>query len=61
MPEEMIKMIELRDVIYRKFNEIGFTYVTMDLMGYRSGSMNEVLSLAEMIKSGEEQRKKQVQ
>lgn len=61
MPEEMIKMIELRDVIYRKFNEIGFTYVTMDLMGYRSGSMNEVLSLAEMIKSGKEQRKKQVQ
>ncbi|SNS73550.1 uncharacterized protein SAMN05446037_10199 [Anaerovirgula multivorans] len=27
----------------KKFNEIGFTYVTLDLNGYRTGSMNEIL------------------
>ncbi len=29
--------------IIRKFREIGFIYVTMDLQGFRSGSANEVL------------------
>jgi len=33
-----------RDELLSKFKEIGFTYVTLDLEGYRSGSMNEVLS-----------------
>jgi len=33
-----------RDELLGKFKEIGFTYVTLDLEGYRSGSMNEVLS-----------------
>jgi uncharacterized protein len=33
-----------RDGLLGKFKEIGFTYVTLDLEGYRSGSMNEVLS-----------------
>lgn len=32
-----------RKEIIRRFREIGFTYVTLDLMGFRSGSMNEVL------------------
>jgi uncharacterized protein len=27
--------------IYRAFREFGFTYVTLDLLGYRSGSFNE--------------------
>ena len=31
-----------------RFKEIGFTYVTLDLTGYRSGSMNEVLSETEL-------------
>ena len=26
------------------FKEYGFTYVTMDLTGYRTGSMNETLN-----------------
>ena len=26
-----------------KFKEYGFTYVTMDILGYRMGSMNETL------------------
>ncbi|ODS32733.1 MAG: hypothetical protein SCARUB_02115 [Candidatus Scalindua rubra] len=33
-----------RNELLSKFKEIGFTYVTLDLEGYRSGSMNEVLS-----------------
>ncbi len=33
-----------REELTEKFKEIGFTYVTLDLEGYRSGSMNEVLT-----------------
>jgi uncharacterized protein len=44
MPSEIHKVIEHRDAIYDKFSKLGFTYVTLDLQGYRTGSMNEVLS-----------------
>jgi uncharacterized protein len=44
MPDEIHKVIEHRDVIYETFSKLGFTYVTLDLKGYRTGSMNEVLS-----------------
>lgn len=30
--------------IYEKLHELGFSYVTVDLLGYRTGSMNENLS-----------------
>jgi len=33
----------LMDKIAQKFEKIGYTYVTLDLKGYRTGSMNEVL------------------
>lgn len=33
----------IRDEIVRGFKEIGFVYVTIDLQGYRTGSMNEAL------------------
>lgn len=46
MPDDLLKVIEHRDAIYDKFNKLGFTYVTLDLQGYRTGSMNEVLSQA---------------
>jgi uncharacterized protein len=29
--------------IAKKLKSLGFTYVAMDLLGYRSGSMDEVL------------------
>lgn len=47
MPEEFPKLMEAdtREKIVRKFKEYGFTYVTMDLLGYRMGSMNETLNL----------------
>ncbi|MEE8575041.1 MAG: ATP-dependent sacrificial sulfur transferase LarE [Thermodesulfobacteriota bacterium] len=34
---------KVREKVIRKFKEAGFTYVTLDLEGYRTGSMNEVL------------------
>ncbi len=38
----------VREELADRFKEIGFTYVTLDLAGYRSGSMNEVLSETEL-------------
>ena len=33
------------DILRKEFKELGFKYVTIDLEGYRSGSLNEVLPL----------------
>ncbi len=33
----------IREKIYDKLREIGFMYVTLDMKGYRLGSMNETL------------------
>ncbi|MFQ5925008.1 MAG: ATP-dependent sacrificial sulfur transferase LarE [Dehalococcoidia bacterium] len=35
--------VELRHQVVARLKLIGYTYVTLDLQGYRSGSMNEVL------------------
>lgn len=35
---------EVRETVYKKLKEFGFSYVTLDLQGYRVGSMNESLS-----------------
>ena len=45
MPEEFEKLLrkDVRENIVVQFKQYGFTYVSMDLMGYRMGSMNEVL------------------
>jgi uncharacterized protein len=45
LPEEFEKLIDgaNRSRITKEFKEYGFTYVTMDLTGYRTGSMNETL------------------
>lgn len=34
----------MRELIVEHFKKLGFVYVTLDLQGYRTGSMNEVLS-----------------
>ena len=34
---------EIRERVYKRFKEIGFMYVTLDMLGYRLGSMNETL------------------
>ncbi len=46
LPEDFDKLLreEVRSKVYSRFREIGFTYVTLDLLGYRTGSMNETLS-----------------
>ena len=35
--------LELMDNVYKQFREIGFAYTALDLQGYRTGSMNEVI------------------
>lgn len=44
-PEEMKRALDLEitEKIAAKFRALGFKYVTLDLHGYRSGAMNEVL------------------
>ena len=40
---ERILQEDNREKIYTTLKELGFSYVTMDLLGYRTGSMNETL------------------
>lgn len=40
---ELGRVLDLRDTIVRELKAIGFKYVTLDLEGYRSGSMDEAL------------------
>ena len=35
-----------RQAVVKKFKEVGFNYVSLDLQGYRTGSMNEALAKA---------------
>jgi len=48
--EELATALSLdqMDQITAAFRQIGFQYVTLDTAGYRSGSMNEVLSLTQI-------------
>lgn len=42
---EMARMMEpeIREKVVKGFKALGFTYVTLDLQGYRTGSLNELL------------------
>ncbi len=42
-PDCLERIMEMREEILTHFRRIGYTYVTLDLQGFRSGSMNEVL------------------
>lgn len=47
VPENDISRLvsdEIRKEVYRKFKEIGFLYVTLDMRGYVTGSMNATLN-----------------
>ena len=44
-PDEFSKVLEHQETIVSEFKKIGFNYVSMDLQGYRTGSMNETLSV----------------
>ncbi|MBR2258780.1 MAG: ATP-dependent sacrificial sulfur transferase LarE [Blautia sp.] len=45
LPADFSKIIsdEIRIPLIKRFKDLRFTYVSMDLAGYRTGSMNEVL------------------
>jgi uncharacterized protein len=43
-PDDLPRALALRDRIVAVGRELGFTYVTLDLAGFRSGSMNEGLT-----------------
>lgn len=43
--ENFSKILKQSKKITKKFKEIGFNYVTIDLEGYRTGSLNEVLKI----------------
>jgi uncharacterized protein len=40
----------LMDRIYEKFRQLGFLYVSLDLKGYRTGSLNEAIDTGESAK-----------
>jgi len=44
-PSRFDDIIGIRDKVVRHLNDIGFTNVTLDMKGYRTGSMNEALEL----------------
>ena len=41
---ERVLSLTMLDELARRFRELGFKYVTLDLDGYRSGAMNEALN-----------------
>jgi len=45
LPHEFENLLCNREQIVKVFKSYGFQYITMDLQGYRTGSMNETLSL----------------
>ena len=42
-PDEIPRLIAMRDALVPALKRTGFSYITLDLQGYRSGSMDEVL------------------
>ena len=50
LPEYFKNVIKNREIIVSRLKELGFRYVTLDLKGYRTGAMNEVLSADELSK-----------
>lgn len=43
-PVDMKTVLENHDAIVKELQEYGYKYITLDLLGYKSGSMNKVLS-----------------
>lgn len=44
-PGDLAKILNSRKTILRNFKKLGFKYITLDLEGYRTGSMNEAIAL----------------
>ena len=43
IPEELEEAVNLRHRIVELLQDCGFSYIALDLKGYRSGSMDELL------------------
>ena len=43
LPEDFPRLMECRTSVIEMLKKLGFAYVALDLAGYRTGSMNEVL------------------
>jgi uncharacterized protein len=43
-PADFLAVLTLRERIVERFKALGYAYVTLDLAGFRSGSMNEVVA-----------------
>ena len=43
LPEDFEKLLAIRYEVTEAFRTYGFTYVSLDLIGYRTGSMNETI------------------
>jgi uncharacterized protein len=41
LPEDLPAVVAQREIIVQKLKSLGYVYVTLDLQGFRSGSMNE--------------------
>lgn len=54
--EDIARVIDprIRESIVEVFKKIGYTYVTLDLRGYRTGSLNETLSEKEKLRDHEQ-------
>ena len=44
LDNDIERAMHYREEISKEFKSIGFSYVTLDLVGFRSVSMNEVLA-----------------
>jgi uncharacterized protein len=42
-PDDFEEVLARRDQIVEELQALGYTYVTLDLVGFRSGSMNEAI------------------
>jgi uncharacterized protein len=47
-PQDIDALVRERDAVVARLKELGYQYVTLDLAGFRSGSLNEVLLLTEV-------------
>ena len=48
--DDFQKIIVHSEEIINEFKNLGFKYITLDIEGYRTGSMNEVLADGKNIK-----------
>lgn len=49
-PAELAKIVEVREAVVALGKQLGFSYVAVDLAGFRSGSLNEVLPAESLVK-----------